>query len=228
MNNRLKIATTSPKCLLRAPDFWLSDWGLLLRVFISLILVVVVFAATYPQSGRTLDKQVAWMSNLFHVLTIWGAIAALKIMAKIKVEHAIADYVDDKASNELRKIKNGEKDRIILDRVESEIMPNNEDEELGMMRIFKQILKEAKDRKFDSSTNLMESYREECIGDIFKLQSVQKIALQLGILGTFTGLIMALDKISLASAGQIIEQLSGALKISFGTSIAGLEVSIIL
>jgi biopolymer transport protein ExbB/TolQ len=228
MNNRLKIATTPPKCLLQDLDFWLSDWSFLLRVFISLLFVVVVFAATYPQSGRTLDTQVAWMSNLFHVLTIWGAIAVIKIIAKIKVEHAIADYVDDKASNELRKIKNGERDRIILDRVESEILPNNEDEELGIMRIFKQILKEAKDRGFDSSTNLMESYREECIGDIFKLQSVQKIALQLGILGTFIGLIMALDKISLASAGQIIEQLSAALKISFGTSIAGLEVSIIL
>jgi len=228
MNNRLKIATTPPKCLLRHSDFWFSDWGFLLRVFISLLFVVVVFVATYPQSGRTLDKQVAWISNLFHVLTLWGTITSLKIIAKIKVEHAIADYVDEKASNELRKIKNGERDRIILDRVGSEILPNNEDEELGMMRIFKQILKEAKDRKFDSSTNLMESYREECIGDIFKLQSVQKIALQLGILGTFIGLIMALDKISLASAGQIIEQLSAALKISFGTSIAGLEVSIIL
>jgi methyl-accepting chemotaxis protein len=40
--------------------------------------------------------------------------------------------------------------------------------------------------------------------------------------------MMALEKIALDSPGKIIAQLSSALKISFGTSVAGLEVSVIL
>jgi biopolymer transport protein ExbB/TolQ len=229
MNRLLKTATSSPKNLLMDYRFWSSEYQFLLRLMISILLVVVVFIATYPESRRPMDIFIAWGAMLFHCLTIWGIVTALKVMAKIKVEHAIADYVDIKATAELRKIQKGVKDRIFLDRIGIEVLPDNEsEEELSMIRIFKQILKEARDRKFDSSVNVMETYKEEAIGDIFKLQSVQRIALQLGILGTFIGLMMALEKIALDAPDKIITQLSSALKISFGTSVAGLEVSVIL
>ena len=225
-----KIATTPPTNLLKNHKFWISQQQFIIRLVISIMVVAGIFIVTYPDSTRPpLDKYIAWLTIFFHCLTAWGIITILKIIAKIKVDHAIADYVDIKATERLREIQNKEKVGIILENIASEILPANEaEEELCMIRIFKQILKEAKDRKFDSSINIMETYREESIGDIFKLQSLQKIALQLGILGTFIGLIMALEKISIGSPGQIVDKLSSALKISFGTSVAGLEVSVIL
>jgi biopolymer transport protein ExbB/TolQ len=229
MNKLLKIATSSPKSLLINYKFWLSEPRLISRFVISILFVIFIFKATFPQSQNSLDILIAWGTMLFHVLTIWGFITASKVIAKIKVEHAIADYVDIKATEELLKIKNGEKDRIHLERIATEILPDNEsEEELCMIRIFKQILKEAIDRKFDSSVNLMENYKEESLGDIFLLQIFQKVALQLGILGTFIGLMMAFEKMTMDTPDKIITQLSSALKIAFGTSVAGLEVALIL
>jgi biopolymer transport protein ExbB/TolQ len=228
MDKLLKTATTSPGNLWLNPKFWISERQFLVRLMAAFLLILVVFIFTYPRTAVLLDRFVAWGAMLFHCLTVWGIIYVLKVMARIKVEHAIADYVDLKATEELRKIKNGEKDRIYLDRIDSEILPDNEDESLGMIRIFRQVLKEARDRNFDSSVNVMETYREESAGDIFKLQSTQRIALQLGILGTFIGLMLALEKLTLGTPEEIINQLSSALKISFGTSVAGLEVSVTL
>ncbi|WP_456438580.1 MotA/TolQ/ExbB proton channel family protein [Psychroserpens sp.] len=73
------------------------------------------------------------------------------------------------------------------------------------------------------------TYKEESYKDLFKVSSAQKIALRLGILGTFVGLILAF--VSLEDINQMdqnFSKITNALQYSFSTSIAGLQVSIFL
>jgi predicted nucleic acid-binding Zn-ribbon protein len=103
-----------------------------------------------------------------------------------------------------------------------------------MIRLFQHICKEARDRKFESSINIIQPYREEPMEDIFKLQNVQKIALWLGIMGTFVGLLLAIqeDKIGGLTRenkfAEIIQNMFDDLFISFSASLAGLEVAVIV
>jgi vacuolar-type H+-ATPase subunit H len=98
----------------------------------------------------------------------------------------------------------------------------------------------------------MSPHREKIVSSIVELQNIHKLALRLGILGTFIGLLLAISQLggflqaptALADSASIdivqrlesdqqnfaliIPHLFDALKVSFGTSVAGLEVSVLL
>ena len=101
-----------------------------------------------------------------------------------------------------------------------------------MPRLFRHICNEAMNLKFESSIDVIEPYRDESLESLFTITNIQKIALRIGIMGTFIGLIEAMSQlISLDPQQNIIEALSTlstALFISFGASVAGLEVAILL
>lgn len=220
-----KLAALSPNRLLPRFTFWRNQKAFVFILLLSSVPIILLFPYTYPESEIPFAK----LSILIHLLAPCGVWLTAKLLAKIQVENAIAMYVERQAANELSNIKSKRESRIDLDDIEEGLLPYNPN--ASMIRLFQQILKEAKDRKFESSINIMQPYREECMGRILTLQIIQKIALQAGVLGTFIGLILALSQLNFSS--NIIEiadlkPLFGSLHISFGTSVAGLEVSLIL
>lgn len=228
MKDYLKLATSSPNILLKDIIFWASQKIFIGIVIFSVVIIFLLIGWTYPEKGGW----ISYLSIPIHFLAFWGIVVAAKAISKINIEQAIAFYVEEKASEELRKIKSGSKSRIELDSIENDFLPHNPSPEIQMIRLYQHILKEAKDRKFESSVIVMEPYREESMGNIFKLQIIQRSALQLGILGTFIGLIGALQELEIVEGGLLdirhFEGLIGSLHIAFSTSVAGLEVSVII
>jgi len=225
MSDTSEFAASSPYSLLKNISFWRDNIRFIVILLLGLGTIIVLFPLTYPKS----DEPLAYLSILIHFFALWGIWFSIIVIAKIQVEQAFAICVDDITSKELRKIKGGEKDRIALENVKH-LLPSNPTAGLAMPRLFQHVITEAKDHRFESSIIAMQPYREEAIGDIFQLQNIQKIALQLGILGTFIGLILALSKLSLDSNSASLElgTLFNSLHISFSTSVAGLEVAAIL
>src|SRR5207247_2069293 len=145
--------------------------------------------------------------------------------------------VEKTSEQYLSRIKAGQQSLIELDRLEEALLPlNKSNPPPAALRLFQHIFKEAKDRKFESSVNVMQPYREESLGDIFKLQNLQKIALWLGILGTFVGLLLAIQESGLsnlqAKSGDdfvnVINKMFDGLLVAFSASLAGLEAAVII
>ncbi len=205
----------------------LFQFDFMMILLLGAIPIVILYPLTYPQSADPVAK----LSVMIHGLILWGGWTVAREICQINVDHAIAEVVERRAIEELRRIKNSEKERIAIENIRQDILPNNP-YDTAMMRMFHQVLTEAQDHKFDSSIAVMQPYREESLGAIFKLHTIQKMALQLGILGTFIGLISALPQLRLSDADMVkvidLEPLINSLHISFSTSVAGLEVSILL
>jgi len=227
---RQKYAVSSAKDLLWSPRFWLAQPYLLLLLAASLVAILVLAPYTYEFAhGWVL------LTMLIHLLTGWGAFYAASSMARIEVERAILAEVEAKGADHLRSLKAGHISRIDLDRLEETILPRNPSSPPpAMIRLFQHICKEAKDRRFESSVNVIQPYRDEVIEDIFRLQNLQKIALWLGILGTFVGMILAIQAVDWNSIKTdegflgVLKGMFDALFVSFSASLAGLEAAVIL
>jgi hypothetical protein len=223
-----RTAASAPAALVWQRGFWRANRRFALTVAGAAVLIVLLSPLTYPRSS----DPAAWLAVLIHGLVIFGLATAVKSLAQTEVDDAIARLVCQRATLELGQIKGGLKDRIFLDRVESDLLPHNPSYDQGAIRIFQFILNEARDRKFHASFLAVEPLRGAGVGALFRMQTAQKIAVQLGILGTFAGLIVALARMGgggddLLGAGGLASLLD-ALHIAFSTSIAGLEVAIIL
>lgn len=227
---RQKVAESSPNELLREFSFWRRQPDLF-------IIVAATALAFYLLAPYTYEFAHGWvfLTIAVQLLALWGVIIAARSLAKIEVETAIVYEIELKGSEYLREIKSNQRQRAELDDLEQSILPNNAGEQPpAMIRLFQHICKEARDRKFESSVNVIQPYKEEPLEDIFKLQNLQKIALWLGILGTFIGLLLAIQVGNLngADEGQdflaIIRGMFENLFISFSASLAGLEVAVLL
>lgn len=97
---------------------------------------------------------------------------------------------------------------------------------LVMYRMLDHIYTEVKGRKFESSLITMQPYKEEIAEGVQRISGYQKTALQLGILGTFLGLSAVF--LSLGTHTNDLKPMITSLQLGFGTSIAGLQVSIML
>jgi methyl-accepting chemotaxis protein len=223
---RRQLAGSSPRDVVQNLEFWQMQAGFLVTIAAGLLSVVILFPYTYAPAG-------GWelMSLLVHLLGAWGVFCAAKALATIAVEKAIAADVERRAAEYLRDLQAGQRARIELDQLQQTMLPNNPSmPPPAMVRLFQHICKEAKDRKFESSVNLMQPYREEPLGDIFRLQNLQKIALWLGILGTFIGLLLAVAAADLRTGDfmDIVQQMFKGLVVSFSASLAGLQVAVLL
>ncbi|MEL7146670.1 MAG: MotA/TolQ/ExbB proton channel family protein [Bacteroidota bacterium] len=220
-----------------SPSFFLSrETNLWLWLGLSLSVLLIVYVRYFPDSSGELSYMSS-LSNLFtgllysiiFLLALWGILLVILVMARYQVENAIAIKTARNCSEELASIRGSEKKRIALDEVHH-LIPENLDESLSMLRLTHAIIEEAKDRRFDSPATIMQPYKEEAFSDIFKVNMIQKAALQLGILGTFIGLIAAFA--SLNGFGldteSILSSIIPSLEYAFKTSIAGLLVAIVL
>ncbi|HKH43968.1 MAG TPA: MotA/TolQ/ExbB proton channel family protein [Thermoanaerobaculia bacterium] len=226
MNYLQRASTASPRTLLLEPGFWRANRAYVGAIGGGVLLMAVLGPLTYQEVDSWM-----WLTAMIQLLVFWGAAVGARALADIEVDDAIARLVDRRASTELGEIKGGHKDRVVLDRVESDFLPHNPSHDKGVVRLFQHILHEARDRKFHATEVVVQPFQESALGDLLRIQTVQKIALQLGILGTFAGLIVAMqrlkDKHDLL-APDALKDLFGALHVSFSTSIAGLEVAIVL
>jgi methyl-accepting chemotaxis protein len=227
---RRAVAGTSANLLLTQPRFWRAQVELLVILVVSAITFVVLAPYTYG-SGE------AWslFSIVIQCMTLWGVTVSVRALAVLDIETAIVMEIEERGAKYLSEIKAEQRAKIDLDQLEETMVPNNPgNPPPAMIRLFQHVCKEAKDRRFDSSLNLIQPYREEALEDVFRLQNLQKIALWLGILGTFIGLLMALRSGNLsqltggAEVMGVIERMFGGLFISFTASVAGLEVAVVL
>lgn len=226
---RRKIAETAPKALLRRGYFWAAQPDFWVIIGVSIVTFIILAPYTYIfAEGWVL------LTIVVQFLAVYGAYITIRAMAKLEIETAIVAEVESRAASLLSQVKAHPNSRVDLKQIEQDVLPNNQSEPSpSMIRMFQQIIKEAHDRKFESNVNIIQPYREEALDDIFRLQNVQKIALWLGILGTFIGLLRA---IKLGDLGNITQEnllpLIGGmfenLFISFSASLAGLEVAVIL
>jgi len=94
---------------------------------------------------------------------------------------------------------------------------------LSTNRIIDHIRTEAQSRRFDSSLTILNAYKEEFMSQYIRIASFQKIALQLGILGTFIGLSKAFSTIHTGNLD--FGALIASLKLPFSTSIAARRIT---
>jgi methyl-accepting chemotaxis protein len=226
---RTKIAESSPRSLMRRAYFWFAQTDFWLVVVGSLVAFVILAPYTYIFAHGWI-----FLTITVQLLAVYGAIITAKSMAALEVELAIVTEVEARAGEMLSRVKANPNSRVDLDQVEQDALPNNPSvPPPSMIRMFQQICKEARDRKFESTTNIVQPYREEALEDIFRLQNIQKIALWLGILGTFIGLLRAIQVGELGNLEQdnflkMVASMFENLFISFSASLAGLEVAVIL
>lgn len=227
---RAQVAEAAPGDLFKSPSFWLSQKKLLAVVLLGVAIIVRLAPYTYQFA----DGWVVFTVGA-HLLALWGVLVVAKSLARLQVEDAILGEIEDRGGELLRGMKAQSKFRVDLDKLEEDVLPNNvSTPPPAMIRLFQHILKDARDRRFDSSAAVAQPYREEPLEDIFKLQNLQKIALWIGILGTFVGLLLAM-RVENVGALQNESDFVGLLKemfenlfVSFSASLAGLEAAVIL
>lgn len=227
---RRRVATTSPHRLLLQPLFWREQPEFVLAALCALWVGLKLAPYTY-RAGERWD----WLVLGVQAIALWGAVITIRALAVLHVEKAIVDQVEVKGADVLRELKSDQRAGIDLDELEERVVPDNKSTPApAMIRLFQHILKEARDGRFESSVNVVQPYCEEPLHDIFRLQNLQKLALWLGILGTFIGLLLAMqaaDLTQLLSEGKFVElvqRMFGGMIVSFSASLAGLQVAVIL
>jgi MotA/TolQ/ExbB proton channel family len=227
--SRRKISESSPERLLKNPIFWIeTQKDFLFTLLVALIIIITFFRYTYSAFSSYLSS----LSNIFnlciHLIGMWGVFVSAKAIATVDIEKALANEIRENGERGIR-----DKKQIDLSRIEENYLPVNKTAPaLAMPRLFRHICTEAKNLKFGSSIDIVEPYRDEALESLFTITNIQKIALRAGILGTFIGLLEAITQLTKLDSSQTslaaISSLSNALFISFSTSVAGLEVAIVL
>ena len=223
--SRYKIASSSPQNLTKNPLFWLnSQTDFIFVLLLAILILIAFFRYTYSQ-GSTISNV---FNFLIHCLGIWGVVVTAIAIATVEINRAIANETKEQGEDGLRK-----KRKVDLSKLEENYLPTNRTEPaLAMTRLFRHVCNEAKNLRFESSINIVEPYRDESLDSLFTITNIQKIALRAGIFGTFIGLLEAIIQLSQIDSEvtpiEAIKNLSGALFISFSTTIAGLEVAILL
>jgi hypothetical protein len=226
---RRKVAGTDPRIWVMQPAFWLGQPALLVTLGTSLVGVLLLAPFTYSGAASLL-------SLLVQALAAWGVVIAARALAAADVDLALVRELEERGSAYLSGLAAQGAGQMDLARLERTLVPSNPAiPPPGPIRLFQQVCKEARDRRFESASVLVQPYRDEATEAVFRLQNLQKLALWLGILGTFVGLLLALRHGGANTPGAgdaelstMVQQMFGGLSVSFTASVAGLEVAIIL
>jgi hypothetical protein len=210
-------------------EFWAGQHELLASLAAAALTLVLSRQYTLTGGLGTL------LSMLAFVVGGCGAMVAARSLARLDVDRALAGEINEVGAHYLSDVQGGLRAQIDLNEVERKLVPMNPASTTpGPIRMVQQVCKEARDRRFDSAANLVLAYRDEAADDLFRLQNLQKIALWLGILGTFLGLLVALQQEGAtaepgdAALLRLVRSMYGGLYTAFGASVAGLEVAILL
>lgn len=227
MKNYQKTALKSPESLLWSPFYWMMNLKVVFVVVIYVFLDCFLFDFMFPDEEGILG----YASAPILLIGMFGTFSALKSIVVFDIENSILLYAEEKSTRLLEQVNSGN-EQVKVEDIEMRILPNNPSKALNILSLFSNIVKEARDRKFESTVLIMKRYKEEASDHIFRLQSIQKIALHLGILGAFVGLILVLTRLDFSDTSNVqvfvFKPLFNALNVSFGTSVAGLLVAIVL
>ena len=244
-----KAAVRTPSQTILRPSFWIShlDYAALLSVATTLLSFSLY--VYLPELAESLEASADPLSqknlgNLFLVLvgTLagWAVVTATRALAETALDRSIAIVIESDADKKLKELQGRPGEGIDLG-VLKQILPTNYSKpEPGMIRLAQELVKEAHSLRLDARDSLSQRYRHDSISSVFRLERLQKYALRVGILGTFVGLILALnsfatllvspsdqaarDGLFLFNAGS--QSLVESLALAFGTSIAGLAASL--
>lgn len=220
-------AAITASSLLRQPRFWLRQPLFVATVILACVATVMLAPFTYGVASGTDVVLLLFV----HALAVGAAAISARAIAVLEIETAIVQEIDRKGAELLRDVRSGQRARVDIDALEQAVVPKNpSDPAPAMVRLFQHICKEAKDRRFESSVNVMQPYREEQLEVIFRLQNLQKIVLWLGILGTFIGLLMAIAAAEVHKGDflRIVQQMFAGLAVAFSASLAGLQVAVLI
>jgi cob(I)alamin adenosyltransferase len=238
-----QVTRLSPRQLLMEPGFWGRMISFLLNLVVGVLFLALMFWITLPGSDRP-DNMVLylWAGELIFALAPWALWLSMRALAEITVNRAIAVTMDRKIEAALAGIRAGSLARPNLMQLEQNFLPDNRTQPVpAMVRLFQRICEQARDRRFESAVGVIQPYRDETMARVAAIESVQRTALRLGILGTFVGLMMMLPafetlfrsvptgeavQVLMNRFAQTTMQLSSALRVAFGTSVAGLSVAL--
>lgn len=253
-------AVRSPRDTLLHPQFWLAH-GDYMALMASAALVVGLIAYRIPETlvelrtGVPADSSADWLGATFVIfiggLSLWAIAATTRALAETMVDRNIAIVIEARADRKLKELGPGA--LVDLGALNQVLPANKSKPEPAMIRLAQELLKEARNLRFDARPHLIRRYRSDITVNVFRLERLQKYSLRLGILGTFVGLILALSSLSelfdappvsspespssLQSRGSAAREshfrdgsrvLLGSLRLAFGTSIAGLAASLFI
>lgn len=225
MNSEVGNSLVSlPRQVLRIGFWWRHR--VLLAISSSGLGIFLLFLGKTHPSGLGL---LAHLSTAILILALAGFVITVRCAARIEVDEFVADAVGDRTRSALDRLRAKAIARVALDSLR-EWIPNYVHWRAGSVQMFQMVVDEAQDRKYHSPTILAQPFRERSTSDLQSIRTLQKLTLQLGILGTFLGLLQAISSLpgdAMAEQSTIPELLL-SLQLAFGTSIAGLEASIAL
>ncbi len=197
------------------------NFTLFLYDSISFLLVFVLFDYVKPSP----EEPVSYLSYFIYLIGIIGLLLFYIYYSRLKKELSCALLTYNEADNFLIDVKTNGLEYQLHQFKEL----GTKDEDLTVNRIISHIHTEAESKKFESGLTILGAYKDEFASKTMRLFGFQKVALQLGILGTFIGLAMAFKDISGSSIDdKAVDHLLRSLKIPFSASIAGLQVAFIM
>ena len=229
-----------------------------LTFIVSITLIFLVFAYfTKPSSSfSSLEMFLYFYGLAIMIIMPLGYQSLLKAYKLIHENQNLLNKIELNGNDILEKytIDNinyniEDVDSILLENIEYSFpMP-------APIKLVQRIMTRAKDWRFDSTSEIISPYIEEMEKEAYKFETLQKLAIRLGILGTFFGLSLAINqnaeilsklstninagnlnieaiegmiRTSISKESALLEKLFIALQISFSTSIAGLLAAVML
>lgn len=237
-------------------DAWLRLLGLgrsdlSFLVFYCMVSLAILWATadwTFPRIEKSGDDALhlflLWLSLPIFLVFIWGLYRGVRSLRRIALEEQTIRSVRESVEPGLREVDS----RNIASVEFSEVIAivKGLPEYLSSSRMFKRIVEDARDYVYEGREAVVRPYKEELDRLSHSVSQLQNSALRLGILGTFVGLILAIQQLvtQLGSGGMALPDsvmgqgvepflrvsgdLFGALLISFGTSVSGLIVALLL
>ena len=209
------------------------------------LLLIYIFPLTSPNDDSKI-WYLYYLNMTIYFLAILVAMASIRNIWFLSTENKISLKAENSAISMLNEYKEGSIASPSFKQI-IDLLPIDSYKKTEIGLLIKRILEDAKDYIYDPRESILRPYSTELYKKLNVFDSVQSNALRLGILGTFIGLILAISELAgmVGSNGSnsstsaidglvnrrdlfvnLSEQLFSAMRYSFGTSIAGLVVSI--
>jgi len=239
-------------------SFYLHNIFFFPLLLFSIIMMFIIFRWTIPDeiSSRSGLIIIVAITGIIYVLAIIAIGLSLWLLTQLYSEKALAIDIIERGNDFLGKIKGKVIEPPSIDSLENFIPSEAVYNHRLLAQVYDDIYREARDAVFGSPNMILQPYKEYLNSRLGWLNGVQTIALRLGILGTFFGLILVVinaggtigtlkdgfhahETIDITDVmtrlmerqkdfKSMLEGLFSALRGAFGTSVAGLEISIII
>lgn len=219
------LLAAHPRIILLAVGFLLI-LGLLVLCGVIPLGAVLTFRAT----GAVFWAMII-QATIFGIAAI-ALVNAVLFVTKLTIETDFAYVVSESCEEEIRSAVHGsQREPMKLIDVPKQ-WPSTVEDGLVSLRLCKAIHADAYDRQFGSKEVMLQYYRDESNESLDTISNLQRVALHLGILGTFFGLVFAMPQLVTITDGEfemaVFSSLFASLEVCFSTSILGLAASIFI